>query len=447
MTLRNVFFAAGLAAALVIGVGRLAASEGDTDVFFEEEPNDDPAQTLDMGPGARPGEPVRFRVKGRIDSLDDVDRYELELAAGDVVGVVITDTSGLDPALCLEDPVGALLIGNDEDRGIGARLPPESPLPRAKGESGDDAALYVVVDRAGIYTLEALGEQGTTGRYRLDIVVARPGLEARPVGTRQILFVDFDGAEVATQIGHFANFGGAGKKTLSPLADFLHLWGLTAADEDAVIDAALETIEEKLSTDVRARGGNGDFALTGTPGEFDIEIRNSRDHADTFGTDPLVARLVIGGTQAESGIAWHALTEWLDPGNFSTSDTSLVHLDQLTGMIPTPGALNRDLNQFAVATGRTKAELVGRALGIIGAHKVGHSFGCYHTDLNPVFDIMDRNTPYGFDAPGAGPDGIFGTADDVDFAFGVDAYDVIGPFRGVHDTLDTIAFGLATGRG
>ena len=115
-------------------------------------------------------------------------------------------------------------------------------------------------------------------------------------------------------------------------------------------------------------------------------------------------------------------------------------------MIPTPGALNRDLNQFGVSAGSTKAELVGRALGTIGAHKVGHSFGCYHTQLNAVFNLMDRNTPHGFDAPGAGPDKVFGTADDVDIEFGVDAYDGIGPFRGDHDTLNTIAFGLATGR-
>jgi hypothetical protein len=66
---------------------------------------------------------------------------------------------------------------------------------------------------------------------------------------------------------------------------------------------------------------------------------------------------------------------------------------------------------------------------------------------------MDQGTPYGFDAPGAGPDRILGTADDVDRDFEVDTYAsrnyVLGgaePFRGPLDTLNTIAFGLATGR-
>jgi hypothetical protein len=444
MTLRNPLLASGLAIAICIGAGRLAANEADTDVFFEEEPNDLVPEALDMGVGAQPDEPVRFRIKARIDTVDDVDRFELDLEAGDVVGVVITDTSGLNPMLRLEDAEGELVIDNDRDRGAGGRLPPESPLPRPKGENGQDAALYTVIHTAGIYVLEVTGEAGTIGRYRLDIVVARPGIEALPVGTRQVLFVDFDGATIDTQVGHFKTFGGSGRKTLSPLADFLVHWGLTAADEDAVIDAALAVIEDTLSADIRERGKNGDYAASGTPGEFDIEIRNSRDHVETFGEDPLVARLVIGGTQAESGIAWFALTEWLDPGNYNTSGTSLVHLDQLAGL--TAGNIDRDLNQFATAKHHTKAELVGRALGNIAVHKVGHSFGCQHTETNAIPNVMDRIQLYGFDAPGAGSDGIFGNADDVEFLFGVDTYDVILPFRGVNDTLNTVAFGLATGR-
>ena len=48
-------------------------------------------------------------------------------------------------------------------------------------------------------------------------------------------------------------------------------------------------------------GNNGDFLATGIPGDFNIEIRNSRDHGDLFG-QPNVSRIIVGGTQAELGI-------------------------------------------------------------------------------------------------------------------------------------------------
>ncbi|MHC4547567.1 MAG: hypothetical protein ACYTEZ_02230 [Planctomycetota bacterium] len=450
MTLRSLFLALGAALALGMAVGELTA--GDTDVFFEEEPNDAIPQVLDMGLGAQPGDPVRFRIKGRIDNTDDVDRFALDLNAGDVVGARATDTGGLDPRLRLEDADADLVIGND-DKLFGLRqkwLGPPLPLPDEGW--GGDAILYVVIAAAGEYVLEVGGEDGTTGRYRLDLVVARPGLEAHPVGTRQILFVDFDGAKVH-DMAKFG-LGSSGTKTLSPLADFLVHWGLTAADEDAVIDAVLATIRENLYTEIVAGGKNGDYATSGTPGEFGIEIRNSRDHADTYGIDPLVTRLIIGGTEAEAGVGVWAFASTTDPGNFSTDDDAIVLLDRFAGLTPTPPGQN--LNAIPIEAGHTKIELIGRALGNIGSHELGHTFGCWHTEWNNlVVDMMDQGGPLGlvgFGAAAVGPDGIFGTSDDFNKAFGVDAFvlwnKIGGPglYQGVNDTLNTISFGLATGR-
>ena len=188
--------------------------------------------------------------------------------------------------------------------------------------------------------------------------------------------------------------------------------------------------------------------LCATAGEFDIEIRNSRDDEDTVGVDPLVTRLVIGGTEAEAGIRTWAAASSTDPGNFTTDDEAIVLLDQLAGR--TLGNINRDLNQYGVAAGSTKAELVGRALGRVGVHELGHTFGCAHTNsANTVFDAMDRlGLTLGFDPAGTGPDRIFGTADDRSFGFGVDEFETVGVnplYRGVQDTLNRISFGLATG--
>jgi hypothetical protein len=61
---------------------------------------------------------------------------------------------------------------------------------------------------------------------------------------------------------------------------------------------------------------------------------------------------------------------------------------------------------------------------------------------------MDNGAPRGIlDGPAhTGPDGIFGSQDDVDRDFGVDIFSTLEPFRGIQDTLNVIAFGLATGK-
>ena len=82
MTLRSQLVALGTSLAVVIAVTELGAEAGGTDVFFEQEPNDFTPELLDMGPGAQPGEPVSFRIKGRIDPAVDVDRFQLQLNAG-----------------------------------------------------------------------------------------------------------------------------------------------------------------------------------------------------------------------------------------------------------------------------------------------------------------------------------------------------------------------------
>jgi hypothetical protein len=94
-----------------------------------------------------------------------------------------------------------------------------------------------------------------------------------------------------------------------------------------------------------------------------------------------------------------------------------------------------------------KAELVGAGIGSIAAHEAGHFFGNFHTWLySDRIDVMDGN-PYSLDATlGVGLDGWFGTADDIDVDFGVDDYTLFEGFRGRQDTLNTIAFGLSTGR-
>jgi len=122
------------------------------------------------------------------------------------------------------------MMSNDDLGRNGTALPQESPLPH-NNRSATDAGVYYVIATAGTYYLEvSASADASTGKYDVDTMVARPGTEALPAGSRQILFLDFDVA-------------------------------------------------------------------TGLNPNFGVQILNSRDDADHFGNDPLVSRVVVGGTQ------------------------------------------------------------------------------------------------------------------------------------------------------
>jgi hypothetical protein len=82
------------------------------------------------------------------------------------------------------------------------------------------------------------------------------------------------------------------------------------------------------------------------------------------------------------------------------------------------------------------------------AHEFGHHVGVHHTpftfenSFNEPVTVMDKDIrmPMGADL-------IFGTADDVIMQFAIDAYDPHERYQGVHGTLNTMAFGLSTGKG
>lgn len=359
---------------------------------------------------------------------DVVDFYEVQLNAGDILGVNVAGSAG---HLVLRDANGSELIGSSTD--VKVELQVISLLP-----GGGNASLARVIDTAGTYYV---GVSNGVGDYQLDLDVFRPVLEQAAEGTHQILFLDFDGETIDKSVFPEAIVGeNPGNGTISPLAEYLERWGLEASDEDAVIDGIIAAVTKSLSTDIRTLGSNGDFAATGTAGQFDIEILNSRDHADPFG-QPNVSRVVIGGTDPEFGIGGIGLAQRIDPGNFDTAETAFVSLDTLSGSSNDLSSLN----SFLLDPSVTKAELVGHGVGSIVAHEAGHFFGNFHTEpRNASENLQDA----GGDLRGLlgiGPDNTFGTADDTDTGFGNDIYHPAEFFTGFEDTLNTIAFGLSTG--
>jgi hypothetical protein len=266
-----------------------------------------------------------------------------------------------------------------------------------------------VAPRDGRYFV---GVEDGAGRYELTVKAFRPGGENVP----QTVFVDFDGALVDTSV-----WGSPGQKRLSPLAKFLAAWGLPAGDESAVVSAAVGTIRENLALH----------------GKFGVRLLNSRDHADPWG-QPNVSRLVIGGTIAESGVETVAIAQSIDPGNFGHEETAMVQLDLLSGPAGSPVSLNTYIGPDS-----DEVRFVGRALGNIAAHELGHLSGSWHQhQFNAHDTLMDQGgNPKAMFAVGA--DGIGGNSDDTDIDFGEDEFVPNEGFTGLEDAASRVRWGYA----
>jgi len=399
--------------------------------LVESEPNNTPAtaDVIDRLPS------TQVIVSGEVNSLGDRDWFRLDLRAGDVIGAAARGQGSLNPSLRLLDSAGRLLFANDDvdttsHPGWGQTyLPDESPLPSAHIKT--DAEVSYVVSTSGTYFLEASASgDASTGRYEMDTMVARPGLESKPAGTRQVLFLDFDGANV--DFNHFPDKDSGGPRQLSPLSSFLPAWGLTPADENAVIDAILARVTASLSTSAQTNGLNDNFGIL---------ILNSRDYPDRFGIDPLVSRVVVGGTAAEAHFRGDTVgtSQDIDVGNFKTDDEAVATLDFINGGLALPNHRPDQVVDFVA---------LGAATLIL--HEAGHIFGCFHTEPSSggsvAGDLSLMDPGMGpILTSSLGPDGLFGTSDDLELRYSVDAYSTEEPYRGQEDTLNTIAFGLSVG--
>ncbi|MEM7051838.1 MAG: choice-of-anchor D domain-containing protein [Acidobacteriota bacterium] len=359
----------------------------------------------------------------------DRDAYRLDLRRGDVVGANLLRGAR---RLALIDPNGEERIAaNGTD--LSGIYPDSSPFP-----GGGNAAIAYVADREGTWTLTVSNPPSfDRGAYGVEVELARGPLLSGSEPARPILFVDFDGAEINPAIFNLL----PGSRPFSPLADFLPRWGLTASDENALIDDCLATVAENLQHDLALLGGNGDFPNDGLFGSFDLEIRNSRDHPDPWG-EPWVSRVVVGGTVNQLGALTIGLAESIDPGNFAAQETAVVLLDFLSAP---PDDIN-SLNGVELAPEATRRDLVAQALGNLVAHEAGHLFANFHTerDQGPS-NLMDRGGRLSR-IVGLGEDEIFGSADDEDVDFGRDRYSPVEAFEGIEDTLASQALTLvATG--
>lgn len=381
------------------------------------------------GTGAGTTGPYALTLSRVAYTPPDVDVYLVDLDVGDAIGTGFTMTG----TTTIVDPTGRLGMQSGGTASI--IYPLTSPL-RHLGNVGADFVAEVSGTHAVIFA-------DGPGRYEGELQVIRSGLKDAPGDDAQTIFLDFDGGSFNAAIfDPFAPNDSGPIRTLSPLRDFLPRWGLTDADESAVITAIVREFEENLLHDLHEVGGNGNRDATGSGGELDVQVLNSRDHDDPWG-QPNVSRIIIGGTIPEAGIPTVGIAQSIDPGNFATEETGIVLLDLLSDPA---GIGSPSLNDFGVAPPFTKIHLVGRGVGVITAHEAGHFIGNWHTaSFNGQESVMDEGGDI-ITTVGVGDDLVFGTADDLDPDFVTDEFSFFEGFAGFENTTVRSAQAFSTGQ-
>ncbi|RYD36749.1 MAG: hypothetical protein EOP87_04890 [Verrucomicrobiaceae bacterium] len=334
-------------------------------------------------------------IEAKIDRTFDVDWVKFEAGEADTLGVAVLAKSknGLDSTVSLYDAKEKVLITNESHSGVTVNYPPVSPLP-APGYLTDPAFSYTF-PAAGTYYLKIKGDGANVGPYQAQLRLRRPPMWERASGKCQILFLDFDGATNFRASDYF------GAKTveltnLSPFGSFLDNWKIDPSREPHLIHGITAEVKKHFNQ-----------LLAGT--ESKIEILNSLEQPDPFGEkNPEVSRVIVGGTIREFGNETIGLSQFMDPGNFSTNDTAVVLLDGLSA----PSTNSNSVLNLKRASTFSVEQAVVRVVARVIVHEACHFLGCVHTE-------NDNATPSTADGgsnlknlAGVGPDETLGTADD-----------------------------------
>lgn len=156
---------------------------------------------------------------------------------------------------------------------------------------------------------------------------------------------------------------------------------------------------------------------------------------------PGVTTIVVGGTIRESGIDTIGIAQSIDPGNYERSETGLVLLDVLSDTGGRYGGAS--LNKY-LKPESDRLAFVAQGVGNVTSHEIGHMLGNWHTDnVNTRSSLMDAGG-VGFGRLfGVGADRVGGTGDDRDVDFVQDVFIPGEGFRGIEDTLTRSTFAMS----
>ncbi len=405
-------------------------------VTTEIEPNNLPrtAQPINVGTGATQSRVAT--VNGQLTVLNnlimDEDYYAVQLRAGDIFQAAVVSI-GAPPSVIVMDANQNELMGTNSPFSA-QYVPRNSPLYHATA----NAVVSLIIPETGTYYVR-VGD--ASGAYSLQMKAMRNSIESEPIGTKQIVYLDFNGAVINGSI--YSDSGVLGTTRLPSMIDSLDAYGFIPEEENALIDRIVAVVKENFNGSLPTIGSNGYFREDGRPGAFDIEILNSRDHADPWGL-PNVSRVIIGGS-IDDFTETIGLAESIDIGNFFREETAVVLAAEFfTG----PDA---DVRLIPRAASKTLVDVYALAMGNVVSHELGHMFGAAHQHAaNSTITLMDSgNVPFSRTLIGVGPDGIYGTPDDVDLDFGRDLWsrevDRESTFTGRYDHAIGLSYALSTG--
>ena len=365
--------------------------------------------------------------------VTDVDTFAFDLRAGDILDIA---TYGAAGAYTVLNDVGNFWYGVDGPQSFG--YPADSPL-----QNQGLASFAQVVPEDGRYYL-SLAPTTTEGNYTVGLRVYRPLAETLPIGSRQIIYIDLDGGFYPRSVFDSSIPPAPGVVRIPGLRESLPLLGINQLDDasyNRIIDLTVAETQ-RMFGELGNRGTNGDYDRTGIPGDFGVTVLNSRDHVDP-GFNPLVTRVILGGTTDDIEIDTIGISSTLDIGNFSMDDIVIGALDGVLDIVTTA----------PIGPNASIVEAIGDFLAFLTAHEAGHSFGMRHTtsDTQPQktgspLNIMDEGPGSDIeDTIGIGPDGIFGTIDDVNVDFEDDVFSLNEGLDGFNFTPGSLSQTLPTG--
>jgi len=376
---------------------------------------------------------------------NDIDIYRFDLQAGDILDISVTD-SLLSYDVFLPNQQSWFSIVDNQASFPGGNNVPISFYPRCSPLQTEGNAVYAqVVPETGTYYLLVSAESTTTS-YTVGLRAYRPAIESAPVGTEQIVFLDFDGGVFPRDL---FNLSAGGDGTV-PLGGVFRVPSLQQTlldvgvnfsgpgDINDVIQVAVDRMESVFN-ELEASGINGSFANSGLPGSYGIRILNSLQHADPTNDPalrPYTTKIVVGGTAATYGFSTIGVAQSIDVGNFDLDEYGIIQIDSSYAAA----------TSFPRGAGSSELDALGTLVGSVIAHEAGHLFGMRHTDpANLTPSLSDTGGAVG-DVLGVGPDGIFGTADDVELFFQNDIFDINEGIIGRQYVREAMAHVLSTGR-
>ena len=383
--------------------------------------------------------PLQLTGGGLTGTLpEDVDFYKFNLKAGDIL-----DVSGIGSVGTFDIFYGNNIAGRSRQRWFASNdnqaffYPANSPLQT----TGNVVGAQVVPEDGEYFLRVAPNIQGQG--YTVGLRVYRPNLEKEPIGTKQKIFLQFDGDTLPASVFTPGAVGTVRVPSLRDSFNYPNVNITLPGQESLLIDKILADVNARFATIV-TNGTNGDFASTGVAGQFGYELLNSRDNPD-FTPDRFTTRVLVGGSIFDFGVPALGVSETIDIGNFRTDETVIVLLD----LFGTPA----NFGAFTPAGPFSFVDLAARVLGGIITHEAAHSMGLRHTNAgNTIASVIDTGgSAVSFNnLIGAGGNLIVGDSIlDVVSAFPVqDAFQEAGGtfFLGNQRVAASMSWGLATGK-